>query len=373
MQNRVSEKYEAIGWIRILLALMVVVSHINYFEQQLPPSLQIGEIAVLVFFVVSGYVISKIIVNVYSSNFLSFSINRVLRIYPMYWFCYTAGLCALALLELDTLGGAFTSDLGWPNERWLSYLAGYSLIPTFIVSDSLSPLSPAWSLVVELEFYFAAAVWWSLGSKLCFNEKTGKSILRRKTVWWGILGVAFVAAGFCSIILIENGSARFFGALKFGPFFLLGIFIFAIKKHSEERIISLLYRIGGAISFVGCVYWVLFSLGNQYSGIAIFQSRIWAALLFISLVTITYACIGLQVSPKLRKIDALVGDLTYPIYLSHLLILGLLTHFAIYNSTLWWIFCILVVIAVSYVLKITIEEPVGRLRTIIRRRQFSAN
>lgn len=366
MQNKIIRNYEAIGWIRILLALLVVVAHIKPFSQALPGALHIGEIAVLVFFVISGYVISKIIVNVYSSDLKAFAFNRILRIYPLFWFCFSATLITLEFTGLDGLGGQYTENIGLPNEGQLSYLAGYSLLPSFIVSTSLAPLTPAWSLVIELEFYICAAAWWYIGTKFCFNEEAGKGLFYRKTVWWGILGFVMVAAGFSLIIFIENGSVRFFGALKFGPFFLLGIFIFAIKQKNKDPVISLLNYTGGFISVSTCLFWVLFSVNNNYHGLATLKPRFLDSLMFLFLVLITFACIGIPVSRAIRKIDLIIGELTYPIYLSHLLTLGIISQFVVYDHPGWWILCILVVIAVSYGLNFIIEKPIGRLRSKVR-------
>ena len=68
------------GVIRFLLAWAVVVAHFTYF-----PTFRLigGELAVEAFFIISGFYISLIFNNQYSTT-KNFLINRFLRLYPAY-------------------------------------------------------------------------------------------------------------------------------------------------------------------------------------------------------------------------------------------------------------------------------------------------
>jgi peptidoglycan/LPS O-acetylase OafA/YrhL len=82
------------GIIRLILALSVLLNH-TWPDAYLLAS---GRIPVQLFFIISGFLISYILVekNFYTSIF-DFYINRILRIYPLYIFVAT--LTFLFLLQ----------------------------------------------------------------------------------------------------------------------------------------------------------------------------------------------------------------------------------------------------------------------------------
>src|SRR4051812_48778350 len=76
------------GAFRLLLAALVVASHITHFD--------IGRIAVLLFFYLSGYWVTKVWVEKFGQrNTLRFYAARYLRIAPLY--LLVMGVSALAL------------------------------------------------------------------------------------------------------------------------------------------------------------------------------------------------------------------------------------------------------------------------------------
>src|SRR5947209_17886730 len=77
-----------------------------------------GYIAVLMFFVVSGYLISNALETFYAGRVREFAVNRFLRIYPSYWFVLAATVAVMwgvyGVEHLEGFGGAAAVVMeGW--------------------------------------------------------------------------------------------------------------------------------------------------------------------------------------------------------------------------------------------------------------------
>ncbi len=158
--------------LRAIAVLVVVIFHV--FPEVLPG----GFIGVDVFFVISGFLISGIILKELEQGrftILNFYRKRVRRIFPalivVLTSTITAGRWLLFSDEYESLGKhtvagtAFTSNVA----LWLE--AGY-----FDVASELKPLLHLWSLGVEEQFYFVwpavAVLAWRSGTKLRYVTLT---------------------------------------------------------------------------------------------------------------------------------------------------------------------------------------------------------
>lgn len=148
--------------LRALAILPVVLFH--FFPTYVPG----GFVGVDVFFVISGFLISKIIFEGLSTNSFQFSIfylNRVRRIFPALLLVLVSSLVLGWFLllpdELSLLGKHVFSGAFFVQNFALLQEAGY-----FDVSTELKPLMHLWSLAVEEQFYilYPLIVW--LGFRL---------------------------------------------------------------------------------------------------------------------------------------------------------------------------------------------------------------
>ncbi|RDC56219.1 acyltransferase [Pedobacter chinensis] len=83
-------KSNSIGFLRLILALMVIMQHSFVLNNELEPLTSIGflssgAIGVHSFFILSGFLISSSWIN--NPNFINFSLRRILRIFPAFWVC----------------------------------------------------------------------------------------------------------------------------------------------------------------------------------------------------------------------------------------------------------------------------------------------
>ncbi|MCW6508121.1 acyltransferase family protein [Lichenifustis flavocetrariae] len=139
--------------LRGLMTIFVVVSH--YFGE-VPHGigpLCVGWVAVNVFFVLSGYLVGRLIIEKKAAaNFLPvFYIRRLCRTVPTYLLC-----CALVLLGIAALGQTSWARGGDPLPAW-TYFAFVQNV-YFIVESSTGVrwLSPTWTLALEEQFYLVA-------------------------------------------------------------------------------------------------------------------------------------------------------------------------------------------------------------------------
>lgn len=138
-----------IDGLRGIAVLLVVFYHA--FPHVLPG----GFIGVDVFFVISGFLISKIIfqeTNAQKFSFIDFYSRRIRRIFPalilIFVCCYAAGWFTLLPHEFGQLGKHIASGAGFISNFVLWSEAGY-----FDNTAITKPLLHLWSLGIEEQFY----------------------------------------------------------------------------------------------------------------------------------------------------------------------------------------------------------------------------
>ncbi len=138
-----------IDGLRAIAVLCVLVFH------AFPKHLKGGFIGVDIFFVISGYLISGIILNDLERkqfSFRQFYIRRIRRIFPVLatvlFSCLVFGWLALTADELNQLGKHIAAGAGFISNLVLWSEAGY-----FDNSAETKPLLHLWSLGIEEQFY----------------------------------------------------------------------------------------------------------------------------------------------------------------------------------------------------------------------------
>ena len=127
------------------IAVLAVMGYHTY-----EPMFSLGWVGVSLFFVLSGYLITGILVDSRTSPnyFRTFYARRILRIFPAYY--------ALLLLAL-AYGFVLHAPLG--DAPWFfAYLQNILLYKTYWQADFPWPWNHTWSLAVEEQFYLVAPV-----------------------------------------------------------------------------------------------------------------------------------------------------------------------------------------------------------------------
>ena len=141
--------------LRLLAALQVAVVHsigflkpTGYFARLLEAGLDRFP-GVPIFFVISGVLISKSYER--SDSLRDYIRNRCLRIFPGLWVCLVVSVAVILALGVGSLGRITTPD-------WLLWWAGQMSIFQNFQAAFLEPLSTGlnrslWTIPIELEFY----------------------------------------------------------------------------------------------------------------------------------------------------------------------------------------------------------------------------
>ncbi|MFD6555166.1 acyltransferase family protein [Streptomyces sp. NPDC058398] len=140
-----------LGWLdalRGIAALLVAVDHSSYafmaeFREQVTPQLNIGRYGVMVFFLVSGYVIPASLER--RGCVRTFWIGRAFRVYPL-WAAVVGSVLALDLLGVARLGARFDGR----NPLTVA-VAHVTLLQELLGTPSV--VLVLWTLSYELAFY----------------------------------------------------------------------------------------------------------------------------------------------------------------------------------------------------------------------------
>lgn len=138
-----------IDFLRAISVISVIIFHLN---KEIFP---LGYLGVDLFFIISGYLITKNILRSYKNNqfsFIIFYLKRVRRILPALLVVLlttaTASVFILLVADINKFSESILTSLGFVANFYFWITGGY-----FSTSDELKPLLHLWSLSVEEQFY----------------------------------------------------------------------------------------------------------------------------------------------------------------------------------------------------------------------------
>jgi peptidoglycan/LPS O-acetylase OafA/YrhL len=324
--------------------------------------LALGNIAVLVFFVLSGFIIVEAIADSYRDRTLAFAINRLLRIVPPYLaaLLVTAAvhyaLFRLGMLKLYYPGSFAAGDFS------LHALAvnALSILPGFAPHDQQTFIGIAWAIRIELQFYLVAACALA-GAQIAAqrlrlpSERTFIALMLAAAILHIALYVAWAAG---------RAPATF----SFGPYFILGGALYYASFGSRRAAILALLM----VPFVGHQFlaYALPSLGeyqvDKSAGPAITRAYQMADLVLLLGLICAVALLARVVAPALRAMDRILGELSYPLYLNHPLGGVLAASFVPDWGDRRMLLAFVIALGVSIALYVTVEPTLKRARNAVR-------
>ena len=337
--------------LRGLMMLFVLFSH---FFVEVPNGigyLSLGWVAVLVFFVLSGYLVGRLIIEKKDAgNFLPvFYLRRVCRTFPTYF------ISAALILTL----AAWLSDKPWVHgETHLPAWSYFAFVQNFFMlsreSYGLHWLSPTWTLALEEQFYILAPLlflltprraWLPVLVGLCVSGVA----LRAVGVLHGAISLAPIALlptagdvlciGLILAVLVKDKMIdweRWSAWLRAAPIgFLLAT---AVTQRLEGGVIGPWFQILGPlfVSIAGALFILMLVKGAP-------EARRFR-------------------SPTLR----FFGDISYSVYLTHVAVLGLMHGFILdaepntgsAAAILVTVAALPVTVAVGWLMTRTLEVPI---------------
>ena len=289
-----------IDGLRALAILPVVLFHA--FPNFLPG----GFIGVDIFFVISGYLITSILLkDIQAGNYSikTFYARRVRRIFPalsvVLLLCLALGWVVLTAVEYRALGKHAAGGAGFIANFMFWKEAGY-----FDAAGDTKPLLHLWSLGIEEQFYI---VWPLL---LYFFAKRSWNILSL------ILAVALLSFALNVWQVGSNPSAAFYSPLSRSWELALGAFLAYQALHPAQVFTSIISRYRSLLSGLGLVMvaigFVVINESRAFPG--------WWALLpaLGSALLIASGPHGLVNRLVLsQRIFVWVGLISFPLYLWH--------------------------------------------------------
>ena len=362
MNNNKSKYLPSIDSLRALAVLAVIIYHVDV--NYLPG----GFLGVDLFFVLSGYLISSLIIKEFRKtgtvNLYNFYIRRARRLLPAVYFMITVGLVVMVLFNevllrkshLDAIFGYIYSSNWWYIFHKLDYFDSFG---------AQSPFKHLWSLAIEEQFYMIFPLLFLLVNRKK-KSKDGTFKLNKNFLYVvvGLILVSLIA----HILLfdINNISRIYFG--------------------TDTRAFSLLVGVVGAI---------LYPMERLHTKVTPQQNLIYSVISLVSIATLItvmiytseyntwlyrggfllVAILGLIViisSGKQHTVMArllsfkpvvFIGKISYSLYLWHFPILVLTTPVAeIGNTNIYFVILrVILTFVVAIVSYVFVETPIRKL------------
>ncbi|HYA39344.1 MAG TPA: acyltransferase [Candidatus Methylomirabilis sp.] len=330
-------QYRPLGGFRFALATLVLVSHALDLLPQAEwlRRLSLGNVGVFLFFVLSGFVITEALEEFYPGRIGRSLANRFFKIYSPYW---------------NAL--AFTVTVYWltgglnPEFQTINGVIGNVLMFGQIVRlTTYSAISITWAVIVELQFYLAAA--------LCFFfiSRTG----RKREVLLGFSAVSLIGYAFVHALGAYN---RFYGALQFAPYFVAGIWTYYLRvQHFQKWALPLI-----AVAVVLSIHAFVSYEARNPQGANIVGPVV--LLLFFSCVFAYLLWFGPERGDL--HLDKSLGNATYFLYLIHIAVISLVSSIGIRPQLAGFFVACVVSMILAFVLFSLVERSISQIRDAVR-------
>jgi len=322
--------------IRALSVTFVVLAHSWWFAplSGIPRYVNTGALGVHVFFVISGFLITLLLLRerdrTAAISLKSFYARRALRIVPVY----------LALIGLQ-LGMEIAGRRYLPRIEWFGLLT----YTTNFIQGKTAEIAHTWSLSLEEQFYLI----WPIVLSISLTRA------KRPERWlFGYLVVAPVLRVAASVLAHHWEALRGSSPIAAEPLVVGCLFAFTAYKHRDARVLGAIARWPRTV-FVGalaglCVSSFAAMKSPYYSLLA---SELVDGACGAALIWSAASAVGWFAKSLVNPVVVWIGTLSYGIYIWQQEVLG---HIHVYWLT---ILTLLAVSAASYYL---LERPFLQLK-----------
>lgn len=327
-----------------------------------------GEEAVIMFFILSGFVLSLPFYNDKKPSYSSFIIKRILRIYSPY---YVSTFIAILLMHL-TYNGKIPSLSAWFNSIWSGHL-NLMLIVNHLLLIGIYPnanINPVlWSLVQEMRISLIFPFLMLIVIKIKWWQTIMIGLLLSLLSW--ILYISFRMSVYGSLYDISL-------TIHFISMFLLGALLAKYRFHLISLITNLTYYKKIILLILGLISYLYVKPAMLLQVLFSIRDPIIANILDSYCIAIGVALIIiLSISTKRTSSILLVkpiqylGKISYSLYLYHSIILLAVTHLFYNSLNLWyiWLVSLLLSLLISSFSFYLIEKP----SIILGRKLFKKN
>ncbi|WP_186446162.1 acyltransferase family protein [Paenibacillus cremeus] len=357
-------RYEELDSLRGLAALSVFFGHMylifnKTFLSQLLFKFGVfhfaiaGSEAVVLFFVLSGFVLSLPFYSNRQFTYSAYVIRRICRIYIPY---IVAVGFAMLLRELFYTG-KISGLTDWFNSSWSSDLTLSSLKDHLLLIGTFTSNldNVVWSLVHEMRISFAFPFIMFLLVRMSWKKGIGLGITL------SVLSVVYSYVTKADFIGTE-----LYASLHYTAMFVIGALIAKYRNEISNKILHLHKKLRISLFFIGLILYLYvhpsFVLNKIVHDLHPFYRTVidtWFVALGASILII-FAITSSRISKILRNaIVKYIGKVSFSLYLSHLVVLLSCVHF-LHNRLPLWGICIVVVIVtfiISSAMYYLVEKP----------------
>lgn len=302
-----------IQMLRGIAALLVVMFHIRgtlngvYAQSNLGDLLFInGPSGVDLFFVISGFIICLSSAKNEKNKVGKFAVRRLFRIYPLFLF-------SLVAYQIFVL----------PSFNFEQFIKSAILLPRDYGGNApyfgYNLLYPAWTLLFEIAFYVLFTISLAISHK--HRIKVCSSIIIFIYLYATMSQTGIINFSGNIEVLQENRSALTVIAYTFGSpmmlLFVCGMWIYSIYDSIVKKNTQLNKKLCLYIFFVCSNLFAVLFLSGYKSGIGLSGYGFWAIILIIG-------CLAYEITgPAISRALLFLGDISYSLYLTHVIAIGI--------------------------------------------------
>lgn len=336
------------GLLRLVLPLSVITAHLPglFFIRG-----TVADVSVQAFYMISGFYIAMILNGKYDNN-AEFWRNRLLRLFPAYLVVLAFSLLVKMMtapglsaylspaLEMSARSWLYLviSNLTLVGQDWIFFTgASSSFLPFMVVPQ-------AWSLGVEITFYAVAP----------FLLRP----FRPKLIAGLVLATVIARLIFANFGLMNDPWSYRFFPFEIGTF-LIGSLAWALYESMKPQLERLPEIAGTVLTMV--------TMGFAISYYALPIDPMTKRLLFL---LILFLSLPLMFSlTKDMKLDKAIGDLSYPVYFCHFVVIDLLAYLWSTKAMMQWqMTCVMVTsVVLAWLIFLFVERPSERFRQSLKR------
>jgi peptidoglycan/LPS O-acetylase OafA/YrhL len=339
--------------IRFIAALAVIIHHIEQIKSffaynniwQNTYIRLIGKLGVILFFVLSGFLITYLLLTEKSKGAISiksFYVRRILRIWPLYYLIILLGLFVFPHIDFIYIADNYRTDA--IQDHFISKVVLFFFFLPNLALAGFAPIpfiAQTWSVGVEEQFYL---IWPVLIKKL-------------KNTFVALIGVIVFYLFVKFVMIYINNHSGFFDSNKilhglFGFWDEFNIDCMAIGGlsaymlfHKKEKILSFLYNPTVQIS----VYLILIlsiALKFYIRNLQFEYYSILFALIILNLAGNPKTILKLE-----NKVFNYLGKISYGLYMYHYVMIAfsikLLDTISVRNNVMIYILSILLTIVIA--------------------------
>jgi len=352
------------GIIRFLLAISVVMTHTSSVYGF---KLVGGQIAVQAFYMISGFYMTLILNEKYigiNNSYKLFISNRLLRLYPIYWtvliitFLVSVGVYVFSSGQSFGKLQSYYDNLHSMDVSSIFFLALSNIVILFqdivlflgldTTSGELFFTENFRQTTPQLWIFLLVPQAWTIGIEITFYL-IAPFIVRKKIKF--IVFLLLISA-LLRVLLYQNGLKHDPWTYRFFPTELLFFLFGTIAYHMYKKLDQLNLK----ESYLKIIYGLILAFTLSYSFFDI-PYKIYAYFL------IFFLCLPFVfiLSKKWTK-DRYIGELSYPIYISHMLVLMLVGYLEVPTIGSIGLVTIMLTILFSVLLNEFIAKRIERIR-----------